>query len=113
MQLKKLHIFNQYTGLQLETSKCEATRSLWACGNPLDNKNKTFLQEQINFSTFPDGTHIKDLPPNRSYIMLGVHINPMLDFPEHLTHNTKDFRELAKLLVKRKLSPSLKTLAVE
>ncbi len=25
IQLKKLHLFSQYTGLQLETSKCEAT----------------------------------------------------------------------------------------
>ncbi len=28
IQLTKLHIFIQYTGLQLETSKCEATGSL-------------------------------------------------------------------------------------
>jgi hypothetical protein len=28
IQLKQLHLFIQYTGLQLETSKCEATGSL-------------------------------------------------------------------------------------
>jgi hypothetical protein len=28
IQLKKLHLFSQYTGIQLETSKCEATGSL-------------------------------------------------------------------------------------
>jgi hypothetical protein len=28
IRLKKLHFFSQYTGLQLETSKCEATGSL-------------------------------------------------------------------------------------
>jgi hypothetical protein len=39
IQLRKLHVFNQYTGLQLETSKCEATGSLWARGNPLHHKN--------------------------------------------------------------------------
>jgi hypothetical protein len=37
--LKILHLFNQYTELQLETSKCEATGSLWAHGNPLNHKN--------------------------------------------------------------------------
>jgi hypothetical protein len=43
IQLKKLHLFSQYTRLQLETSKCEATGSLWAHGNPLDHKSQTML----------------------------------------------------------------------
>ena len=30
IQLKKLHLFSKYTGLQLETTKCEATSALWA-----------------------------------------------------------------------------------
>ncbi len=80
MQLKRLHLFSQYTGLKLETSKCEATRSLWGLGNPLNHKNQNILQEQINSITFKDGTHIKYLPPNKSYKIPGVHINPMLDF---------------------------------
>jgi hypothetical protein len=67
IQLKKLHLFSQYTGLQVETSKCEATGSLWGLGNPLNNKNQNILiQEQINSTTFTDGTHIKYLPPNKS-----------------------------------------------
>ena len=37
--------------------------------------------------------------------MLGVHINSMLDFREHLHHITKDVRKLAKALAKRKQSP--------
>ena len=45
--------------------------------------------------------------------MLGVHINLVLDFREHLAHITKDAREFAKTLAKRKLSPSLKTLVIE
>jgi hypothetical protein len=40
IQLKKLHLFNQYTRFKLETSKCEAIGSLWAHGNPLTHKNK-------------------------------------------------------------------------
>ena len=43
IQLKKLHLFSQYTGHQLETSKCEATRSLWGIGNPLNHTNLTML----------------------------------------------------------------------
>ncbi len=43
IQLKKLHLFSQYTGLQLETSKCEATGSLWGLGNPLNNKKPKHL----------------------------------------------------------------------
>jgi hypothetical protein len=44
--------------------------------------------------------------------MLRVHINPMLDFREHFLHITKDVKKLAKTLAKRKLSPSLKALAI-
>ena len=32
-QLKKLHLFHQYIGLLLETTKYEATGALWAIGN--------------------------------------------------------------------------------
>ncbi len=65
IQLTNLHLFSQYTWLQLETSKWEATGSLSAHGNPLTHKNQTTLQEQINSITFADGTHIKYLPPNK------------------------------------------------
>jgi len=37
----------------------------------------------------------------------------MLDFREHFHHITKDVEKLAKALAKRKLSPPLKTLAIE
>ncbi len=75
IQLKQLHLSSQYTGLQLETSKCEATGSLWAHGNPLNHKSQTIQQEQINSITFADGAHIRYLPPKKSYKMLGVHIS--------------------------------------
>ena len=45
--------------------------------------------------------------------MLEVHINSMLDFQEHFLHVTKDVKKLAKALAKRKLSPPLKSLAIE
>ncbi len=45
IQLKKLHIFSQYTGLLLETTKCEATGALWAMNNPLTHKNQAILQD--------------------------------------------------------------------
>ena len=80
IQLKNLRLFSQYIGLQLDTSKSEATGSLWAQGNPLNKKNENMLQEQINSITIADGTHIKYLPPNKSCEMLGVPIDPMLDF---------------------------------
>jgi hypothetical protein len=82
-------------------------------GNPLNHKNQTTLQEQINYIAFADGTHIKYLPPNKSFKMLGVHIKPMLDFRELFLHITKDVEKLAKALAKRKLTLSLKSLAIE
>ena len=45
--------------------------------------------------------------------MLGVHINPILDFRYHFRHITTDVRKLAKALTNRKLSPTYKTLVVE
>ncbi len=45
--------------------------------------------------------------------MLGVHINPMLDFREHFLYITKNIKKQAKALAKRKLSPPLKSLAIE
>ena len=76
-------------------------------GKPLNHKNQTMLQEQINSITFMYGTHIKYLPPNKSYKMLRVHINPRLDNLKHSLHITKDVRKQAKALAKRKLSPPL------
>jgi hypothetical protein len=71
------------------------------------------LQAQINTIKFLDGTHIKYLPPNKSYKMLGVHINTILDLKEHLAHLTKDVRIIAKTLARRNLSPPYKTLVIE
>ncbi len=76
-------------------------------------KNQHLLREQILSITFLDGTHIKYLPPNKSYKMLGIHITTTLDFREHLAHITKDVRLLAKALAKRNLSPPYKTLVIE
>jgi hypothetical protein len=45
--------------------------------------------------------------------MLGVHINPMLDFREHVLHITKDIKKLAKALAKRKPSSPLKSMVIE
>ena len=51
-------------------------------------------------------------PPNKSYKMLGVHINTILDFKGHLAHITKDVKLLDNALAKRKLSPPYKTLVI-
>jgi hypothetical protein len=45
--------------------------------------------------------------------MLGVHINPMLDFRDHLKHITTDIRKLAKVLTKRLLSPNRRKLVID
>jgi hypothetical protein len=45
--------------------------------------------------------------------MLGVYISPMLDFREHFLYITKDVKKPAKALAKHKLSPSLKSMAIE
>jgi hypothetical protein len=113
IEIEKLHFFSSYKGLQLETNKCEATGALWALGKPLNNKSLTTLQEYISTITFPYGSRNEYLPSNKSYKMIGVHVNMVLDSREHQTHIIKDVRKLAKTLAKRKLSPSHKTTIVE
>jgi hypothetical protein len=66
----------------------------------MTKENTHLLSSQISTIKFEDGTPIKYLPPNKSYKMLGVHINPMLDFRDHLKHITTDIRKLAKALEK-------------
>jgi hypothetical protein len=45
--------------------------------------------------------------------MLGVHINPMLDFRDHLKHITVDIRKLAEFLTRRLMSPNRKKLVID
>ena len=45
--------------------------------------------------------------------MLGVQINPMLDFRDHLQHITTKVRKLAWVLTKRRLSPNRKQLVID
>ena len=113
IQIKKLNLFSKYTGLELETTKCEAPGALSGYGNPMSKENTHQLRSQISTIKFEDGTPIKYLPPNKSYKMLVVHINPMLDFRDHLKHITTDIRKLAKALTKRLLSPNRKQLVIE
>jgi hypothetical protein len=113
IQIKKLHLFSKYTGLELETTKCEATGAIWEYGNPMSKEHVNLLRSQISTIEFEDGTPITYLPPNKSYKMLGVHINPMLNFRDHLKRITTYIRMLAKALTKRLLSPNGKKIVIE
>jgi hypothetical protein len=87
--------------------------ALWGYGNPMSKSNKNLLTKQISTIKFVDGTNIKFIPPNKSYKMLGVQINPMLDFRDHLKHITTEVRKLARVLTKRRLSSSRKQLVID
>jgi len=79
----------------------------------MSKENTRLLRSRISTIKFEDDTHINYLPPNKSYNMLGVHTNPMLDFRDHLKHITTDIRKLAKALAKRLLLANRKKLAIE
>ena len=64
IQIKRLHLIYKYTGLELKTTKCEATGALWGYGNPFSKANTHQLECQINTIVFEDGTPIRYLPPN-------------------------------------------------
>jgi hypothetical protein len=63
IRILKLHLFSKYIGLELETSKCEATGALWGYGNPMSKANTNLLTKQISIIKFEDGTNINYLPP--------------------------------------------------
>ena len=44
IQINKLHLFSKYTGLELETTKCEGTGALWGYGKPMSKENATLLR---------------------------------------------------------------------
>ena len=116
IQLRKLQLFSDYTGLQLEIPKCEITGALWSQGNPMSKANLEQLRTQlssINLSGKRDGPSLKFLPPNESYKMLGVHVNPLLDFRQHYLHVTSDVRRIASALRHRPLSPYRKQKVVD
>jgi hypothetical protein len=82
----------------------------------MNKANINLLTNQINTIKFEDGTNIKYLPPmapNKSYKMLRVQINPMLDFRDYLKHITTEVRKLARALTKRGLSPNRKQLVID
>jgi len=62
VQIKKIRLFSKYTGLELETTKCEATWALWGYGNPTNKENTHLLRSQIFTIKFEDGTHKKPTP---------------------------------------------------
>ena len=116
VQLRKLHLFSQYTGLQLAIPKCEVTGALWDRGNPATKENILTLKNQIatiDLTGIPGGPSMKFLPPDKSYKMLGVHINPVLNFTEHFQHVTGEVRKLAAVLRRRRLSPARKQQVID
>ena len=88
IQLKQLHVSSTYTGVQLETSKCEATGALWASGHPLTTTNQSTLQEQINTITFPDGSHIQYPPPPRNHTKCLIYTLTQYSISESTTHTS-------------------------
>ena len=107
IQIEKLHLYSKYTGLELETTKLEATGALRRYGNPVSKAGVNLLMNQISTIKFEDGRNIKYLPPNKSYKMLGVQINPMIYFIDHLKHITTEVRHIAWVLAKRRLYPPI------
>ena len=82
-------------------------------GNPMSKTNTNLITNQISTIKSEDGTNIKYLPPNKSYKMLVVQINPMLDFRDHLKRITTEVRKLVRVLTKRRLPPNRKQLVID
>ncbi len=99
--------------MEFGTRKCETAGALWGYGNLMSKENTYLLLSQINTIKFEDGSPIRHLLPNKSYKMMGVHINPMLNFRDHLKHIIVHVRKLAKVLTRRLLSPNREKLVID
>ncbi len=79
----------------------------------MSKANTHLLSCQINTIKFEDGTPIRHLTPTKSYKILGVQINPMLDFRDYLRNATTDVRQIANVLTKRLISPNRKSQVID
>jgi hypothetical protein len=79
----------------------------------MSKANTNLLTNQISTIKFEDGTNIKYVFPNKSYKILGVRINPILDVIDHLKHIATEVKKLARVLTKRRLPPNRKQLIIE
>ena len=116
IQLRKLYLFSTYTGLQLEIPKCEATGALWSLGNPMAPANLLLLKQQlhtINLTGQPGGVGLKFRAPNESYKVLGVQLNPLLNFKDHFVAVTSEVRQISTVLKRTLLSPNRKQLIIQ
>jgi len=43
IQIKKLHLFNKYTSLELEMTTCKAMGAHWGYGSTMSKENTTLL----------------------------------------------------------------------
>ena len=116
IQLRNLYLFSTYTGLQLEIPKCEATEALWSLGNPIAPANLLLLKQQlhtINLTGQPGGVGLKLRAPNESYKVLGVQLNPLLNFKDHFVAVTSEVRQISTVLKRTLLSPNRKQLIIQ
>jgi hypothetical protein len=90
----------------METTKCDAAGALLGYRSPMSKANTNLLMNQIRTIKFEDITNIKYLPPNKEYKILGVQINPMIDFRDNLKHISTEVRHIAQVLAERRLSPA-------
>ena len=101
-QLVKVAAFSRFTRLDLAPDKCQATAALWAKGSPTSHTTTQLLKQQIHNLTLPDKTgqyqSLQYLAPNQTHKLLGVHINPLLNFTTHFQTIATEVRQLAKVL---------------
>ena len=103
VQLKKIQLFSEYKGLELQIKKCEVTGALWQKGNPTAQENLLLLQQQISTIEIIPNTKVKFLRPDETYKVLGLHLSMILNFNQHYQELTREVRAMSQILRKTKL----------
>jgi hypothetical protein len=105
VQLRKLSLFSDYTGMTVSIRKCCITGALWRSGNALSPANLTLLASrlQTQFITIKSNrASIPSIGLLDTYRVLGVELNTSLTFTKHW-HELK--RTTASLVTALSSSP--------
>jgi hypothetical protein len=86
VKLRKLSLFSDYTGLDVNARKCSATGALSHKGNANSKDNRALLEHDL--STLSVDVHkvptpLPTLPPTEYYKVLGVELNNTMSFTTH------------------------------
>jgi hypothetical protein len=82
IQLRKLSLFSDYTGMTVNVCKCCVSGALWRSGNAFSLANRTLLASRLQ-KQFITRNSRPSIGPSDTYRVLGVELNTSITFTKH------------------------------